>query len=465
MEEGGAQKKSKGTVKRVNPYKDQLMLSEWLVDLPVDFTANWTMLVCPLGRRCMVVASRGRTTAYTRKGYCLKRFPSHLPGGNHTHNAKFTILDCIFNEISEVCAPPPIGVCPSPYWCVPLPLLECAPPPTGVCPSPYWSVPLPLLECAPPPTGVCPSPYWSVPLPLQECAPPPTGVCPSPYRCVPLPLPVCAPPPTGVCPSPYRCVPLPLLVCAPPTGVCPPLPVCAPPPTGVCPSPYRCVPLPLPVCAPPPTGVCPSPYWSVPLPLPVCAPPPTGVCPSPYRCVPLPLPVCAPPPTGVCPSPYWCVPLPLLVCAPPPTRVCPSPYWCVPLPLQVFYVMDVMCWNSHTFYDSERDLRYFLLKSKFEEEKEALCKRSSRHPLLFELLLQYSCTKESLSEVFSQRWPVSVDGLLFFHLQGHYIRRHSPLCVWLKPGMLNDILKLQPSAAFLESSASADKHHHQTMES
>ena len=180
----------------------------------------------------MEVASRGRTTAYTRKGYCLKRFPSHLPGGNHTHNAKFTILDCIFNEISEV-----------------------------------------------------------------------------------------------------------------------------------------------------------------------------------------------------------------------------------------FYVMDVMCWNRHTFYDSERDLRYFLLKFKFEEEKEALCKRSSRHPLLFELHLQYSCTKESLSEVFSQRWPVSVDGLLFFHLQGHYIRRHSPLCVWLKPGMLNDILKLQPSAAFLESSASADKHHHQTMES
>lgn len=34
------------------------MLSEWLVDVPVDLEEEWVVVVCPVGKRALVVASR-----------------------------------------------------------------------------------------------------------------------------------------------------------------------------------------------------------------------------------------------------------------------------------------------------------------------------------------------------------------------------------------------------------------------
>lgn len=97
------------------------MLSEWLVDVPVDLEQEWVVVVCPVGKRALVVASRvsgssadvpppaegpvpvsqpiglechpfspvssqGTTAAYTKSGFCVNRFPSLLPGGNR-HNS------------------------------------------------------------------------------------------------------------------------------------------------------------------------------------------------------------------------------------------------------------------------------------------------------------------------------------------------------------------------------------------
>lgn len=42
---------------RVSP---QLMLSEWLIDVPVDLEQEWVAVVCPVGKRALVVASRVR---------------------------------------------------------------------------------------------------------------------------------------------------------------------------------------------------------------------------------------------------------------------------------------------------------------------------------------------------------------------------------------------------------------------
>lgn len=34
------------------------MLSEWLVDVPLDLEQEWVVVVCPIGKRALVVASR-----------------------------------------------------------------------------------------------------------------------------------------------------------------------------------------------------------------------------------------------------------------------------------------------------------------------------------------------------------------------------------------------------------------------
>lgn len=30
------------------------MYSEWLVDIPEDFSSKWMMLLCPVGKRCIL---------------------------------------------------------------------------------------------------------------------------------------------------------------------------------------------------------------------------------------------------------------------------------------------------------------------------------------------------------------------------------------------------------------------------
>jgi len=99
----GVAAETKIAEKRFNPYKNQLMLSEWLVEVPEDFQNEWIMTVSPVGKRCLVVANRGHTAAYTKSGFCVNRFPSLLPGGSRRtlRPGEYTILDCIYNEVEH----------------------------------------------------------------------------------------------------------------------------------------------------------------------------------------------------------------------------------------------------------------------------------------------------------------------------------------------------------------------------
>lgn len=83
--------------KVVPQYNNQLMLSEWLEEAPFDFETNWIMVLCPVGKRCLIVASDGITTAYNKAGRMICKHPTKLPGGNRDSKTDYTILDCIFN--------------------------------------------------------------------------------------------------------------------------------------------------------------------------------------------------------------------------------------------------------------------------------------------------------------------------------------------------------------------------------
>lgn len=100
MEVGNYKKKGKKTSR---PYRNQLMLSEWLVDPPSDLEERWTMVICPTGKRVLLVAHKGSTMMFSKGGYMIKRFPSLLPGGYRFEQQGFqsTILDCVFDEASS----------------------------------------------------------------------------------------------------------------------------------------------------------------------------------------------------------------------------------------------------------------------------------------------------------------------------------------------------------------------------
>ena len=80
------------------------MLSEWLVDVPPDLHDNWYFVVCPIAKRCLVVAARGVTTAYSRTGHYISSFPSHIPGGcrkSGPKSSEYSILDCFYDSQSS----------------------------------------------------------------------------------------------------------------------------------------------------------------------------------------------------------------------------------------------------------------------------------------------------------------------------------------------------------------------------
>lgn len=75
---------------------NRMMLSEWMSDVPQDFSENWIMVPCPIGKRTRIVSRKGETRAYSRKGVLCDIFPSALPGGNPTDMNKSAVIDCIW---------------------------------------------------------------------------------------------------------------------------------------------------------------------------------------------------------------------------------------------------------------------------------------------------------------------------------------------------------------------------------
>lgn len=58
------------------------MLSEWLVDVPSDLEQEWVVVVCPVGKRALVVASRVSGLPSAAKGHVpvLRQHKTGLTG-------------------------------------------------------------------------------------------------------------------------------------------------------------------------------------------------------------------------------------------------------------------------------------------------------------------------------------------------------------------------------------------------
>ncbi|XP_071078022.1 snurportin-1 isoform X2 [Desmodus rotundus] len=113
---------------------------------------------------------------------------------------------------------------------------------------------------------------------------------------------------------------------------------------------------------------------------------------------------------------------------------------------QTYYVLDVMCWRGHPFYDCQTDFRFYWMHSKLPEE-EGLGENTKLNPFKFVGLKNFPCTPESLREVLSMDFPFEVDGLLFYHKQTHYSPGSTPLVGWLRPYMVSDILGMAVPAS------------------
>ncbi|XP_013115170.2 snurportin-1 [Stomoxys calcitrans] len=76
-----------------------LQFSEWMKEKPENL-AEWFLVPCPKGQRCLVVSARGRTKMFSKNGRHRMSFKSILPGGGASVRSAggFSILDCVYNE-------------------------------------------------------------------------------------------------------------------------------------------------------------------------------------------------------------------------------------------------------------------------------------------------------------------------------------------------------------------------------
>ncbi|EEF51792.1 snurportin-1 [Ricinus communis] len=87
-------------------FAKQLMLPEWMIDVPDSLAQDWYVFARPAGKRCFVVSCNGTTVSRQRNGSILHRFPSALPNGAKTRDLSgssqsYSILDCIFHELDQ----------------------------------------------------------------------------------------------------------------------------------------------------------------------------------------------------------------------------------------------------------------------------------------------------------------------------------------------------------------------------
>ncbi|XP_030572298.1 snurportin-1 [Drosophila novamexicana] len=72
----------------------RLQQSEWLRHRPENL-CDWLLLPCPVGKRCLVIASNGRTKVYNKAGRMTMQLRTLLPGDGYVQKFK-TVLDCVY---------------------------------------------------------------------------------------------------------------------------------------------------------------------------------------------------------------------------------------------------------------------------------------------------------------------------------------------------------------------------------
>ncbi|CAH2050262.1 unnamed protein product, partial [Iphiclides podalirius] len=91
-----------GFNKTSRSYNNVLMLSEWLIDRPIDFEQNWYVVPCPKGVRTLVVSHNKTTKFFTKNGRFMMECKTGLPGGNQYNTNKrkgsFCVLDGFYLE-------------------------------------------------------------------------------------------------------------------------------------------------------------------------------------------------------------------------------------------------------------------------------------------------------------------------------------------------------------------------------
>ena len=105
---------------------------------------------------------------------------------------------------------------------------------------------------------------------------------------------------------------------------------------------------------------------------------------------------------------------------------------CVFVPSEnTFYVIDMMCWRSHLYYDCDSEFRSFFFRSKFAEIP-YISNISARNLYRFLPVPLFTCSRSDIEKALSPNIVgYNPSQFLFYAKEGHYSPEESPLFNYL----------------------------------
>ncbi|KAI8052540.1 hypothetical protein BDF22DRAFT_744130 [Syncephalis plumigaleata] len=105
-----------------------------------------------------------------------------------------------------------------------------------------------------------------------------------------------------------------------------------------------------------------------------------------------------------------------------------------------YYILDLMCWKGHPFFNCETEFRSFWLQTQLAELEEPRSQKQQqqRQWYRFEALAMREATRDHLEQIVRQISASSMmdegtrtDGVLLVHRRTHYVPGRTPLCGWI----------------------------------
>lgn len=116
----------------------------------------------------------------------------------------------------------------------------------------------------------------------------------------------------------------------------------------------------------------------------------------------------------------------------------------------IFYVLDLISWDSTDFSSSEFEFRHYWLVSRFDENP-IFGQKTKKNPYPFVPLSIYPCTKEGITKGINEEISFKLDGLLFYSKSVFYESGQNPFVGWLLPWMLPDCFGIEIPEKYKEN--------------
>ncbi|XP_025076863.1 uncharacterized protein LOC112553693 isoform X2 [Pomacea canaliculata] len=114
---------------------------------------------------------------------------------------------------------------------------------------------------------------------------------------------------------------------------------------------------------------------------------------------------------------------------------------------QIYYVIDVLCWNGESLYRQDTQYRHHYMHEQMAKTT-SLFKISQTNPYTFHPLTSCSCMALTLARAIANV-SYQMTGLLFYHKDACYTPGVTPLGCWLETHLIQSVLPVTLHQSFL----------------